>query len=187
MSLEGDSSALVEHLGLFGSKDHGPDTGLRSARRRGIRVRTPVNLDAVIARAQSGDHPIKAVRTQGCLIEGEVAAVDRIERGARSSNRLEQVRADLDVAILVRDWNAWGHGRGGLTAKRRNRDVEVHSGLRGAGAVFRVHGHIRQEADYSRGPDDQHVSVSAGYFQRGLQGGHGRAGAQQAAGVSTGV
>src|SRR5215472_8717486 len=113
--LERDSIALIKNLGLFRRKHHRPNAGLCGVWCIGGSVRTPIDLNAVIARTQAGYHPVKAVRTQRCFVEAKVAAVGRIERGARSGNRLKQVRADLDVAILISDGDTRRHRRGCLT------------------------------------------------------------------------
>src|SRR5713226_1562423 len=99
--LKRDTRVLVEDFRLLRRKHYRPHASLSGVRCGGRSVRRPVNLDPIIARGQVRDHPVKAVRAQGRLVERKVTSVQRVERGARGSNRLEQVRTDLDVPILV--------------------------------------------------------------------------------------
>src|SRR5260370_27727296 len=101
IQLKRDTRVLVEDLRLLRRKHYRPHASLSRVRRCGSSVRRPINFDPIITRGQGRNHPVTAVRAQARLAERKETSVQRVERGARESNRLEQIRTDLDVAILV--------------------------------------------------------------------------------------
>ena len=147
--LERNSRALVEDLCLLRRKHYRPHASLSRVRCCGSSVRRPINLDPIITRGQVRNHPVKAVRAQGRLVERKVASGQRVERGARGSNRLEQVRTNLDVPILVRYREIRRHGSRSLITEWRDLHGEIHARLRRTAGVFRVDGHVGQQANHS--------------------------------------